>query len=402
MNATEPENFACDGRTRSCDAHAHLGRVRLIEPHVLGHGPLWLDYMAGAFASVCDELTVIHPRHASYSGLEAAAQRWRARGRCRIELESVALDVGRDRMPAEWTLARACEPGVDVSLVTFVDQTVWGPRHLRHRVGAPRSAIWGVWFSVVDPANGFARRLRALHSPLAQWERRCTRAQASPPAWLDGAFFLDRSFADRVALRGDKRVLPELWRTRPRMERAAMRERLGLPLDATIFLHFGTAEPRKGLRDCIEAWQRVKPPAFLFRLGEVAPRDQPGMRRLVEAGRAMHHPGWIPEDLADAGLRASDWVLLPYRRHAGSSGVLSAAAAARRPVIAADYGLIGERVRRDGLGLSFEHESVAALAAAVGSAAQRDGSAYAPALDRFAAARTIEAFERALLAPFVG
>jgi len=377
-------------------------RVRMIEPHVLAHGPSWMGFMGGAFSRVCEELTIVHPDVESYALAAEAAEKWRAPGGAEIRFEPFTPDPDNHRMPVERTLARACEPGADLSLITFVDQTVWGPRHLPKALDDARPPIWGVWFEQIRPEiDGLRHRLRRLYDPRAQFEGRSLRAQKRPPEWLDGVFFMDDALRERTALRCPGFVLPDPWATRPRLEQSEARRQLGLPLGAPIYLHFGIELPRKGLQDTIEAWDHAPEDAVLLRAGDLRPENVAPLGRLTEQGRAIHHDGWIPAELADVYIRAVDWVLLPYRGHEGSSGVLAAAAAAQRPVIAADFGLIGRNVRRAGLGLLFEHRSVASLADALRASAARPISDFAAPLDAFAEAHALPAFEAALLAPFM-
>ncbi len=51
---------------------------------------------------------------------------------------------------------------------------------------------------------------------------------------------------------------------------------------------------------------------------------------------------------------ASDLILLPYQRHAGSSGILVRAAQAGKPVLGSNYGLIGRYIRDFELGIRVE------------------------------------------------
>jgi glycosyltransferase involved in cell wall biosynthesis len=65
-------------------------------------------------------------------------------------------------------------------------------------------------------------------------------------------------------------------------------------------------------------------------------------------------------------LASCDLALLTYQRqHVGSSGVLVRAAAAGVPVLATDYGLVGEQVRRHRLGLTVDATQPAAIRAAL-------------------------------------
>lgn len=376
-------------------------RIRLIEPHLTAHGPLWLDYLVSAFAPRCDEIAVFHPDEPTYEILDAARAGWAQRGRARITLKPERVPAGKGRLPVEWTLDRASQPGADLSLITFVDQTVWGRHRPSAVVGGVRPEIWGIWFWVVDP-RGRARRLaRRLFDPHAQWEARCLRAQRRPPAWLDGIFFDDDRAPERVMFDGPSRVLPDPRRTWSREDSQVLRRRLGLPQDAVLFLHIGSDHDRKGLGDAIAAFEHAPAGAVLMRAGPVAPERRDAMRDLVERGRAVHVDAWIPEGDLDAIFRAVDWMLLPYRDHEFSSGLLSAAATAQRPIIASDHGLIGRRMRAFAMGHLYPNGSRAGLADAIRRAASEDISKYRSALDAYAATQSMAKFEATLLAPFL-
>ena len=60
-------------------------------------------------------------------------------------------------------------------------------------------------------------------------------------------------------------------------------------------------------------------------------------------------------DVGARFLAASECVVLPYRTHLGSSGVMLQALEARRPVLVPDVGLMAERTVRHGLGLTYRH-----------------------------------------------
>jgi glycosyltransferase involved in cell wall biosynthesis len=66
--------------------------------------------------------------------------------------------------------------------------------------------------------------------------------------------------------------------------------------------------------------------------------------RLCNRSLSTAELGWL--------VRQSALILAPYQRFVGSSGVLSWAAAAQRPVIAQEYGLIGALVREFSLGVT--------------------------------------------------
>jgi glycosyltransferase involved in cell wall biosynthesis len=71
----------------------------------------------------------------------------------------------------------------------------------------------------------------------------------------------------------------------------------------------------------------------------------------------------VPDDLLPVYFQAADAVVLPYRRsYLGTSGVLQHAAWAKKPVITADVGELGDLVRQHGLGVVVEPEDPRQLA----------------------------------------
>lgn len=63
----------------------------------------------------------------------------------------------------------------------------------------------------------------------------------------------------------------------------------------------------------------------------------------------------------------ADVVLALYQRHVGSSGILIRAAAAGKPVLASDYGLMGEWVRQSKLGFTINSEQPSQITEAIGA-----------------------------------
>jgi glycosyltransferase involved in cell wall biosynthesis len=74
---------------------------------------------------------------------------------------------------------------------------------------------------------------------------------------------------------------------------------------------------------------------------------------------------FIEEDEARDLFEIADAILLPYQRFIGSSGVLLRAAAAGKPVIGTNFGLIGRLIEDHRLGLAIDSESPKALADAI-------------------------------------
>jgi glycosyltransferase involved in cell wall biosynthesis len=139
--------------------------------------------------------------------------------------------------------------------------------------------------------------------------------------------------------------------------KAEARAEMRLPQNARVFLFYGGPYQRKGLDLAVAAMRNLPPEsrAFLLCVGR-QPADGALSRelaRLAGSQRACQINRFVSRAEEELSFAACDAVLLPYRGHFGSSGVLSLAAAAGKPVIASDEELIGRRVREHRLGLLF-------------------------------------------------
>jgi glycosyltransferase involved in cell wall biosynthesis len=140
-------------------------------------------------------------------------------------------------------------------------------------------------------------------------------------------------------------------------DRMAARKQLQLPPEKTVFLFYGTGARRKGLHLTVEAMLQLSEnsPAFLLCAGQQNPSGETarGLEKLVEQNRALLINRYVSEAEEKNCFAASDVVLLPYLNHFGTSGVLSRAMAAGKPVIVSDEQLLGKLTREQNLGLLF-------------------------------------------------
>jgi glycosyltransferase involved in cell wall biosynthesis len=130
---------------------------------------------------------------------------------------------------------------------------------------------------------------------------------------------------------------------------------------------FGSLDEKKGIGIVLDALQAL-PSETQQRLALILGGPVGGYRRdelLARIVRLDAQTGlrlrledrFIPEEDVQPLLAACDLVLLTYQRHVGSSGVLIRAAAAGVPVLATDYGVVGEQVRRHRLGITVDATS---------------------------------------------
>ncbi len=129
--------------------------------------------------------------------------------------------------------------------------------------------------------------------------------------------------------------------------RGPARARLGLEAGAPVALFLGLIRPYKGLDLLLPAFaevQRALPAARLVVAGLPRPSFRPYARQIERLGlgeRVRTDLRYLPQTAMDDYLAAADLVVLPYR-DASQSGVLGAALALDRPVVASATGGIPE------------------------------------------------------------
>ena len=185
----------------------------------------------------------------------------------------------------------------------------------------------------------------------------------------------------------------------------AARRALNLPEDKKIFLFYGGGYQRKGLHLAVRALQDLpaNSPAFLLCAGRQNPagKTASGLAQLVQQGRARPINRYVSLAEEKYCFAASDIVLLPYLNHFGTSGVLSRAMAASKPVIVSDEQLLGRLTREQGLGLLFPSGDVKILREKIQQAAlfsPKEISGFSTAARAYAGRYSREAYRRALLA----
>jgi hypothetical protein len=181
---------------------------------------------------------------------------------------------------------------------------------------------------------------------------------------VDVALCLDEVF---VGSRGEPyRWLPDIdatlgaWRLQEESAEArTWRERIQAFLahneGRPVFVYYGTARARRGydtlLRlaaeegGClIHAGPRADDDAYQY--------DLHSLRRVLTERSGLFETGQYLEefDTASIFLRAAHHIVLPYRAHRGSSGVMLQALRAGLPVLVPDSGLMAHRVSRHHLG----------------------------------------------------
>lgn len=241
--------------------------------------------------------------------------------------------------------------------------------------------VSGIYFRPTFHYRHWAKTALSLGDRLraARQEAVATFALRNPG--LHTLFTLDAFAAAELQIRGHRKAegLADPVDLSPAApERiAALRARLGLDGSARrLVLLFGVLTSRKGIPRVMKAISALPPEVIAgCHWALVGPLDK-SYRPTLEAelaGLAQKQPDatvtlvaeFVPEEDTQAWFELADLVLVPYERHVGMSGILVRAAAAGRPVLADDYGLVGALTRQDGLGLALDTSNSATFASAL-------------------------------------
>jgi glycosyltransferase involved in cell wall biosynthesis len=143
---------------------------------------------------------------------------------------------------------------------------------------------------------------------------------------------------------------------------SSIKENLGVESGRHVFLLFGAINARKGIYQLLESLLLLQPEVCqklcLLIVGESGIKNS--IEKLIEnicqvkSVQIITRYEFIPDNQMQAYFQLTDFVLAPYQRHVGMSGILLLAAAAQKPVLSSNYGLMGEMVRRYQLGLTVD------------------------------------------------
>ena len=131
-----------------------------------------------------------------------------------------------------------------------------------------------------------------------------------------------------------------------------------------IFLLFGHLTRRKGIDQLLEAVKflptEIHQQICLLLVGCIHPDYQALIETKIDWIH-RHYPiqivrnyQFVPQREVSFYFHLADIVLAPYQHHVGMSGILLLAAAAQKPLLSSNYGLMGEIIQRYSLGISID------------------------------------------------
>lgn len=342
-----------------------MTRTLIVEPRPIGHRAFYLSLIVQAMGG--DDVSLLAPQEDP-----GILDHFRRRG-----LNPAAYQFHPPHGDIIAQVAELCRKhSIDKVFFAYMDDFLLGL--LESSIPCPVSGIWFHPYALdrryrwLPPIDKRLRLRRRIHHGL----RRTTGGLC-----IERLYFLDPGAVDAMAKLNPQIAptrLPDPWERMPAMTKSEARRHFELPDDRIIFLHIGSSEKRKGLSDVLAAFERLPSGAerdgmrpLLLRVGENDRLKRPDRERLdelVSQGMAKVVDGFVSEADFIEYFAATDWILLPYRSFRFSSGILSNAIAAGKPVIAADHGLIARMVRDQSLGYLFRHRSRSGLKRAIGRA----------------------------------
>jgi glycosyltransferase involved in cell wall biosynthesis len=235
----------------------------------------------------------------------------------------------------------------------------------------------GIYFRPTFHYNTFSSYCPSRKEKLQQWRETITLKRILQHPQLRTVFCLDPFAVE--AIDADRHSAAIVHLADPvdphpniQFDLLTRRADLGIDPDRQVFLLFGALDGRKGIYQLLDAI-RLLPPQLSVKLclllvGKTSAAEQTQIQHKVSA-LCQTHPiqliecyDFVPESDVLSYFQLADVVLAPYQRHVGMSGILLLAAAAGKPVLSSDYGLMGELVRRYQLGLTVDSASPQAIA----------------------------------------
>jgi glycosyltransferase involved in cell wall biosynthesis len=235
--------------------------------------------------------------------------------------------------------------------------------------------VSGIYFRPTFHYPEFANYHSSFKNHLQHWQEKGLLTLAGRRNNLQTLFSLDPfavSYLNHLLAQAKAIHLPDPIRLdAPKDHRVQeLQIELGLDPHRTICLLFGALTGRKGVPQVLDAIAQLSyidaQKLCLLLVGESSIADD--LNRQIAAiirrlpVQIVSRYEFVPEDDVSAYFHLSDVVLAPYQRHVGMSGILLQAAAAGKPILSSDYGLMGEMVHRYELGLAVDSTQPSAIA----------------------------------------
>ena len=278
----------------------------------------------------------------------------------------------------EWRLLNqyADQLEADHCVLLYLDRTHF-PIILRRALPCPFSSIY---FRPTFHYSRFISQQPSWTYQIQSWRERFQILFGSKHPMAHTLFCLDSFAVEQINNLIDKPYAvylpdPVPVERAPNEKVAALHNHLQIDPNRSVGLLFGAIDERKGIYEILEALSSLsedslKKLCFLI-VGKLGNTDkQVVLTRIkqLESSRPLQiilKDTFISEEEVPRYFQLSDFVLAAYKQHVGMSGILVRAAAAGKPIICSDYGLMGEITRQFKLGLLVDSKSPQEIAKAI-------------------------------------
>ena len=241
----------------------------------------------------------------------------------------------------------------------------------------PPCRISGIYFRPTFHYSTFAGYRSSRKEWLQQCRERLFLHQTLQNPKLHTLFCLDplvdqtikKLYPDARAIPlADPVEIPDLSLLQPQ----TLREKHKIHPDKTVFLLFGFIDERKGIYQLLDTLRSLSSEVCqqlcILIVGQANPDEKADICTQIDSlcqiqpVQIIPHLKFVTEEEVCSYFQLADGVLALYQHHVGMSGILLLAAAAGKPVISTDYGLMGELVKRYQLGLAVDSTKIETIA----------------------------------------
>ena len=248
-------------------------------------------------------------------------------------------------------------------LIMYFD-TSWLPLVLGKKAPCNFS---GIYFRPTLHYQNFADYLPTRQEKIQQWREKLTLTRILRHPQLRTLFCIDPFAAKYIEHKFNSKVKilslsdPVQINNLSDSSSADFKNQLGIDAHRQVFLLFGALTGRKGVNQLLEAIALLPDDLCLqscfLLIGEGNKEQiQVQVKSICQSKpvQIISKCQFVPEQDVPKYFQLADFVLAPYQKHVGMSGILLLAAAAQKPILSSNYGLMGELVRRYQLGLAVD------------------------------------------------
>lgn len=288
------------------------------------------------------------------------------------------VNSSRDRFQRsfqEWQLIKKYTQARNTThcLLMFFDAVFW-----RMCFGVnPPCPISGIFFRPISHYCIFTNYKPSLSERFWELREKLGLSRILSSGYLQNCFCLDSLAVDYFAKL--YRATKILYPTDPvqiydssQQQIEKVRHHLGIEPGRKVFLLFGSLSERKGIYKLLEAIKLLSADLTqklcLLLVGPIEKEQKDQLAEIIknisysQPVQIVSYHQFIIDSEIQPYFEIADVILAPYQRHVGMSAIIVRAAAANKPVLSSNYGLMGEITRINELGLTVDSNVPQAIA----------------------------------------